>query len=54
MLKKIKQYKVLLLSYMVLFLLVLGNVLVDFKIIDILYLLALISFLVKYLCIKYN
>lgn len=54
MIEKGKQHNVILLPYAVLFLLILGSVLVDFKIIDILYLFALILFFVKYLRIKHS
>ena len=54
MIQKGKQHMVILLPYSVLFLLILGSVLVDFKIIDVFYLVTLTIFLIRYLYIKSN
>ena len=54
MIEKSKQHMIILLPFFILFLLTLGNVLVDFKIIDILYLFALMFFLIRYFYIKRN
>lgn len=52
MIEKWKNCLVLLLPFTVLFLLILGSVLVEFQLVDILYLIALIVFFIKYFCIK--
>lgn len=52
MIEKGKQHMIILLPYSVLFLLILGSVLIDFKFIDVFYLLALTIVLVRYLYIK--
>lgn len=52
MIEKGKKHMVILLPYAILFLLILGSVLVEFKIIDVLYLLALTFFLIRYFYIK--
>lgn len=54
MIQKGKQHMAILLPYSVLFLLILGSVLVDFKFIDVFYLVALTIFLIRYLHIKKN
>lgn len=54
MIQKGKQHMVILLPYSILFLLILGSVLVDFKIIDVFYLVTLTIFLIRYLHIKSN
>lgn len=54
MIEKGKQHMVILLPYAVVCLLILGSVLVEFKLIDVLYLIALTGFLIKYLYIKRN
>ena len=54
MLEKSKQHMIILLPFFVLFLLILGSVLVEFKIIDVLYLITLIVFLIRYFYIKRN
>lgn len=54
MIEKSKQHMVILLPYLVVCLLIIGSVLVEFKVIDILYLITLTGFLIKYLYIKRN
>ena len=52
MIEKSKEHMFILLPYAVIVLLVLGSVLVEFKVIDIMYLFALTFFLIKYLLLK--
>lgn len=54
MIEKGKQHMIILLPYSVLFLLILGSVLIDFKLIDVFYLLTLTVVLIRYLHIKRN
>ena len=54
MIEKGKQHMIILLPYSVLFLLILGSVLIDFKFIDVFYLLTLTVVLIRYLYIKRN
>lgn len=49
-----KQHILILLPFLVIFLLTLGSVLVEFKIIDVIYLLVLTFFLLRYFYIKRN
>lgn len=52
MIEKVKQYKVILLAYCVLFLLILGSVMIEFKLLDVIYLGVLTFFLFRYFYIK--
>ena len=49
-----KQHILILLPFLVIFLLTLGSVLVEFKVIDVIYLLVLTFFLIRYFYIKRN
>jgi len=52
MIERIKYKKATLLLFSILLLLVLGSVIVETKMIDILYFLALVSFVIKYISLK--
>ena len=52
MLEKIKDKKITLISFLILLMLVFGSVIVEAKLIDVLYLFALFAFFIKFLRLK--